>query len=114
SAGAAVVNGKIYVLGGEVDPNPTGTPRNPISDSVEVYDPATNTWSPGPSLPEPLYEVTATVVVGTTIYVFGGANVSDNVSSAYALDTTNGTWSTLPSMPDARSDQVAGRCGNGL
>nr|XP_054756647.1 kelch-like protein 24 [Lytechinus pictus] len=45
--GATVCDGKIYVMGGENQPN------SPISE-VEGYDPTTNRWRPSQNLPYPI------------------------------------------------------------
>jgi N-acetylneuraminic acid mutarotase len=46
---ANVVNDKIYVLGGNAGPNLWGT----TLASVEIYDPATDTWTKGVDMPRP-------------------------------------------------------------
>ena len=60
---ANVVNGKIYVIGGEE------------SDGVvavnEVYHPVTDTWSTKTSIPTPV-SAYASAVVDEKIYVIGG------------------------------------------
>jgi hypothetical protein len=48
----AAVGGKIYVIGGFEGDGST-------SDAVEVYDPATDTWTQAPSLPEPRHHTAA-------------------------------------------------------
>lgn len=57
-------DGKIYVIGGTDD-------SAPALKTVDVYDPATNKWTPGPSLHIARASHTS-VVVGTKIYVMGG------------------------------------------
>jgi hypothetical protein len=62
---AGVVNGKVYVAGGEAfDPSRTFA-------EVEVYDPASNTWARMPDLPTPRHGL-AVQGVGDTLYVIGG------------------------------------------
>ena len=63
---AAVVEGRIVVLGGEVL---SGSRRT--LDSVEIFDPAQGRWQPGPALPVPLHGVPA-VSVNARLYVLGG------------------------------------------
>jgi uncharacterized delta-60 repeat protein len=75
-AATPVVDGKIYVVGGAVA---TGTPDSldfrawPL-DRVDIYDPAANTWTKGPSLPAPRGGNGAVVAVGDTIYVISGGD----------------------------------------
>jgi hypothetical protein len=82
-AAGAVVNNKIYVMGGVVDMSNTTTRR------VDIYDPVTNTWSLGDSLPEPLRQAGA-AAYGEIIYIFGGINantsqISDSVWAYHPL-----------------------------
>src|SRR5947207_1183070 len=63
-AATAMVDGKIYVIGGfEFDSEPT--------TRVQVYDPASNTWSEGTPLQEGVHHAGA-AVVGNKIYLVGG------------------------------------------
>ena len=64
--GATVMNGKIYVAGGElIDDGKT-------VKSVEVFDPSTQTWSYLPNLPSGLHGVPM-VGLGNTLYAIGGS-----------------------------------------
>lgn len=94
--GTAVVGGRIWVLGGM-----TGARGNRL-DSVEVYDPATDTWADGPRLTAARSSFRA-VAIGTTIYAFGGAAArTAAIDTAEALDTTTGQWRSLPPLPTPR------------
>jgi len=53
----AVLNGKIYAIGGY---DSSGTPTN----IVEVYDPATNTWTSAHPIPRALHHNCAAVAAG--------------------------------------------------
>jgi N-acetylneuraminic acid mutarotase len=61
-----VVNGKIYVVGGAN----TWPGAGGIS-TVEIYDPATDTWTMEPDMPRSTWGSSSSVVNGR-IYVFGG------------------------------------------
>jgi hypothetical protein len=65
---AAVVNGKIYVMGG------AGADNKPVG-GVQVYDPATGSWSTRANMPtaRALFGASA---VGGTIYAVGGTTSS--------------------------------------
>ena len=94
--GIAVVNGRIYVLGGM-----TGERAN-LLDSVEMYDPATEQWRPGPPMPgaRSSFRVAA---LGQVIYVVGGSMVSrPTTSDVEALDTETGRWTVRAQMPTPR------------
>ena len=70
----AVVEGKIYLIGG----TPFENRRGPYGlSTVEVYDPKTNTWERLADMPTPRTRAGAAVVNGI-IYVFGGYNGIDN------------------------------------
>lgn len=64
----SVVDGKIYVIGGYLDPAVSGYPG---VTTVEVYDPATDTWTTAPDMPKGRFAPRSSVVDGK-IYVIGG------------------------------------------
>lgn len=92
--GTAVVNGRIWVIGGM-----TGGRGNKL-DSVEVYDPDQDSWSSGPAMPTARSNM-GTARVGGTIYTFGGST-PEAVDTAEALDTGDRSWHRLPSLPTPR------------
>ncbi|MDP6597310.1 MAG: kelch repeat-containing protein, partial [Candidatus Poribacteria bacterium] len=65
SMASAVVDGKIYVIGGATNID------NMVLNTVEVYDPVTDTWAKKADMPTARWEPSA-VVVGGKIYVIGG------------------------------------------
>ncbi|ABS64387.1 Kelch repeat protein [Parvibaculum lavamentivorans DS-1] len=102
--GAAVVDGKIYTLGG----------RGSDAQRVLVYDPGSNRWSAtGEAMPAPRVAA-ATVAVGDRIYVIGG--LSNGVATARVdiFDTASGRWQSGPQLPEARSGHVAALVGGKL
>ena len=66
--GAAVFNGQIYVLGGEIIFNGLET-----LVSVDVFDPVSQSWISAPDMPYPLHGVPA-AVANEALYVLGGAD----------------------------------------
>jgi N-acetylneuraminic acid mutarotase len=97
SAGA--VDGKIYVFG--------GTPKAGSSlvaySTVEMYDPATDTWQKKSDLPAPRAIHTASVA-GGKIYVFGGTQdgSAQGLSTVEAYDPVTDTWTRKNDMPVAK------------
>jgi parallel beta-helix repeat protein len=97
--GVAVVNGKIYAIGGyNLDSGYLST--------NEEYDPATDTWTTKESMPTPRTDL-AIAVYQNKIYVIGGHRL---VPSGYEVFGTNevydpltDTWETKTSMPTNRS-----------
>ena len=111
SAGGAALNGKFYVIGGYVGPSAYD---NQITAAVQIYDPASNTWSTGTPMPT----VRANMVVGVIngkLYVTSG-NVADGSrdGSMVVYDSTTNSWSTAPAEPTARSNVAAAVLGNKL
>jgi len=76
--GAAVLHGRIVVMGGEVDPMaPSG-----VFPHVEMYDPATDSWMRLADMPVPRHGIWA-VSIGPRIYVPGGATAAGFAATAH-------------------------------
>jgi N-acetylneuraminic acid mutarotase len=90
---SAVVDGKIYVMGGFPAPGPAST-------SVLAYDPLTDSWAERASLPAPRGVAASSMVAGR-IYLFGGLdNTSATaVSTVFEYDPDTDTWQTKDDMP---------------
>ncbi|MGD6806445.1 MAG: Kelch repeat-containing protein [Candidatus Bathyarchaeia archaeon] len=104
--GLAVVNGKIYAIGGV---NGNGEPLN----TVEEYNPVTNSWTKKMDMPTARSGF-AVAVVGNRIYVIGGEVAGGYVGNNEVYDPTSNTWSTKTSMPTPRSDLCASIVDNGV
>lgn len=65
----AVYQGKIYVAGGLSDDLPLSEQQ--MTDLVQIYDPATNSWALGPALPEARHHAYL-VSVQEQLFLFGG------------------------------------------
>jgi hypothetical protein len=87
SLGVAVVNGKIYAIGGYAENGVVGT--------NEEYDAETDTWTYKSSMPTPMGQF-ATAAYQNRIYCISG-----NVSEVY--DPATDTWETREPMPTPRS-----------
>lgn len=99
--GSAVVNGKIYAIGGR---NKEG-----LLSSVEVYGKDTGKWEKAEPMPTPRSGVQVTVL-GGKIYAIGGSagsetapNGAADTTAAERYDPTSGKWTVLPSMQTGRS-----------
>jgi N-acetylneuraminic acid mutarotase len=68
-AAGAVLEGRIFVLGGEGAPTASG-----VFDEVESYDPEADTWASHTPMLTPRHG-TGAAAVGSSIYVPGGATV---------------------------------------
>ena len=90
---SSVVNGIIYAIGGFKDGSRLNT--------VEAYDPSTNTWTTRTPMPTARNYLTSSVVNGI-IYAIGGIN-SSYLNTVEAYDPSTNTWTTRTPMPTARS-----------
>jgi hypothetical protein len=87
---SAVLNGKLYAIGG------TGL------SSVEVYDPNTGNWTAGVDLPSVVNKGTA-ITVNNKIYLVGGRNASDQIiNQVLSFDLLTNQWTAKADMPTAR------------
>ncbi len=104
---SAVVDGKIYIIGGLISTFQMVTPAF-ATQSVEVYDPQADTWSKKADLPAPK-AYAAVAALNGKIYVFGGVGSDDAeaTSSVFVYDVQSDTWATLPAMPFRRQGMSA-------
>lgn len=69
---AGVIGSRIYVAGGEGNADdPSG-----VFPQTEIYDPARDTWTPGPAMLTPRHG-TGGAVIANILYVPGGADVQN-------------------------------------
>jgi len=96
-AGSAVVDGKIYVIGG-------APVRFGETEAVEEYDPATDTWTRRADMPTARQGVRAAAVDGI-IYAIGGCEIAGDRDSptVEAYDPATDTWTPKTDMPTART-----------
>ena len=107
---AAVVDGKIYILGGL-----NGTSNWAAVGNGYEYDPRNNTWTHLPFMPNRTARGASAVGVhGSTIYIAGGLLDLDLITYAQpscatvsSYDTKTQEWTKLPSLPEGR-DHVGG------
>lgn len=97
AAGAAAINGRIYVVGGRA-PGIRATDQTPLA-SVEIYNPVTDSWAAGAALPAARGSLAVAALAGK-LYAIGGEADGGTVSDAVErLDPATGTWAALPAMP---------------
>ncbi len=103
---AAALDGKIYVIGGFEKPSLGNVLNFAITQSVEMYDPATDRWSSKAPLPVGLHHV-GIGVSGGRLYVIGGYSQStfsvwNPVATVYVYDPAADSWTERAPMPTAR------------
>ena len=110
------VGDKIYVIGGRVGAAFISSASNNV-DLVEMYDPATDLWTPRTRMP------TARSAIGAGVYnnqilVAGGEGQDQRFLAAFkaveAYDPVLNRWQVLPSMPHPRHGLAVGAVGNRL
>lgn len=76
-------DGRVLVVGGE---DPAGE-RNAPHSSTEIFDPRTETWSPGPDLSGPRFDHSATLLPDGRVFLAGGIGVNPLNNEIYPLNT---------------------------
>jgi len=101
---SAVLDGKIYVIGGSRHFQ-LGWDLATVG-SNQVYDPKNDTWSTRASLPTVVSYAAAEATSGVTapkrIYLVGGTNGTGYNTVTYAYHSGSDVWSTGTSMPTTR------------
>ena len=97
---AVELNGMVYVLGG-IDA------QGKVLDVVEVYDPASDSWTTGPSLRTPRYNATAVVFDGD-IYLIGGRDTSNTaLKKVERFDASDNDWKSFDNLHTEREGACA-------
>ena len=94
--GAAVLDGKLYVLGG----------RDGRSDAIDVaerYDPRTDRWETLPPLPKAAGGLESVTIGGTVVTIGGGDDRGGTVTGAVQrFDPRSARWDRLPDLRTPR------------
>lgn len=100
-AGAASVNGIVYMIGGL-----TNWPNEAVN-TVRAYDPATDTWTEKAPLPRDRGAMGIAVLDGL-IYAIGGlVDGGTAVADVTVYNPATNTWTTLAPMPTPRDHLTA-------
>lgn len=97
---AAAIHGKIYVAGGRYN---SGSFTGPLTDSLDVYDPAQMSWSSGAPMLRPRGGVNGIAANGC-FFVWGGegsgiGEPNDVFPDMDVYDPVNDRWTALPPLP---------------
>ena len=100
--GVAVVNGKIYAIGGSND-GPRGGPSGPtLLNVTEEYDPVANTWTTKAPMPTARHSF-GIAVFQNKIFCIGGSTNGPELAVNEAYDPATDAWETKTPMPTARA-----------
>lgn len=103
--GGSVIDGKLYVVGGiqgSVMPM-----ASVMLSTLQIFDPATNSWTLGAPMPTPRAFVSTAVVDGK-LYALGGTDPNNQWNVVEAYDPLTNSWTTKAPLPGPRSHAGAG------
>jgi len=102
SYASAVIDEKIYVIGGQTDLGYYGTNQ----DATQIYDTINDSWKLGKSAPTIIWQAGAAATTGVaapkSIYVMGGiAGFAEGLDQNLVYDPENDTWTSATPIPHA-------------
>ena len=109
-------SGKICAMGGyrekqRPDPRgiPLGTGKYEVTNTVEVYDPAKDSWSYRRPMPAPIESHDAVLGADNKIYIMGGIGERKGppLRDVFVYDPIQDTWKIGPKMKIPRADPAA-------
>ena len=105
---SASLDGRVWVIGGLTSAG--------ASSVVESYDPATDRWAAGPSLPIAVHHAAATVYKGEIVVLGGFVDASSLYAQATdrAFALRDGAWVELPRLRRPRGAAAAAVVGDSL
>ncbi|MFZ9887777.1 MAG: Kelch repeat-containing protein, partial [Myxococcota bacterium] len=99
AAAALLPDGRLWIAGGE------NLDFSEQFSSTERYDPATNTWTAGPDLPQPWARFEIQPLPDGQLLFVGGITSSVNIATkTYLYNPSNNGWTEGPLWAGARAD----------
>ena len=93
NGGVAVLDGQMFVVGGC-----TSSDCSPMSNSVQVYDLASDTWTMAPAYPQSQAFPACGAIVDS-IYCSGGNTGSTVLAAGYSYTPGSGAWEPIADSP---------------
>ena len=103
-----IVDNKMYVMGGRSEDAP-----GPIDNTIEMYDPITDTWTFKTSMQGARAAFSSEVIDGK-IYVLGGSQFDTMYAEVEIYDPQTDTWSNGEDMPKGRTWHGSGMIGDSI
>jgi N-acetylneuraminic acid mutarotase len=100
---SAVIDGNVYVIGGRVH----GVSPITNVNVNEMYNPNEDKWMTIESMPSKRSGISAAPINNTTIYVFGGEDITKTYNNNEKYNIKNNKWESKEPMPTARHGLVA-------
>jgi N-acetylneuraminic acid mutarotase len=100
---AAVIDGLVYMVGGQGPDGP------PAYNKMRIYNPATNSWSEGPPMPTRRYLPGAGVIEWNgheELYVVGGYSCYAGLSTVERYIPSQGIWESVASVAEPRGHGI--------
>ncbi len=98
---APLPGGKVLVLGWQTDD------VDVLTDRVDIYDPATASWSPAARMLVPRFEYQCLPLRNGKVLVFGGATSTGGGAPAELYDPVSNTWTATGLMASVRLDAAS-------
>lgn len=107
-----LASGKVLVAGGASDCTTVTTPTTQsgyctYDGNAEIYDPASNAWSPAGTLTTPRQQHTATLLSSGKVLLAGGYDDNGVLASAEIYDPVANTWTAVASLATGRLGHTA-------
>ncbi|RZK55607.1 MAG: hypothetical protein EOO59_10445, partial [Hymenobacter sp.] len=100
-------DGRIFVFGGwnfSIPPS--------VGSEVQIYTPATNTWSTGAAMPAGLFGSAAGVDAAGLMHVYGGITTNNAPATTHLVyNVTTNSWATAPATPTPARAYTTGLAG---
>jgi N-acetylneuraminic acid mutarotase len=96
---ATTINGKVYVAGGNNEATINGVPTDIGTNTLFVYDPATNAWSRKANMPVNRRQVVRQAGLSGALYVYVGDHF-------WKYNQWEDKWISLPLPPSGHGDGV--------